>query len=112
MAQTLTFQFASFNDGQVVVEYDVRDNNWIVTQIRCRNYSPYNAIGRIYELGELVFTAVAPPNDPGEYTSWNVVGIQLGWQPDYWNDITQTWEPAGIEMGDYVFQAAWPWVET
>lgn len=108
MAQTLTFQFASFNDGQVVVEYDVRDNNWTVTQIRCRNYSAYPAVGRIYELGELVFEAVAPPNDPGEYTSWNVVGIQLGWQDDYWNDVSGEWEAGGIEMGDYEFSAQWP----
>lgn len=106
MAETLTFQFASFNDGQVVVEYDIRDNNWTVTQIRCINNSPYMAVGHIYELGELVFTAEAPPNAT---TSWNVVGIQLGWQPDYWNDITETWEPSGIDMGDYVFQATWPW---
>ena len=105
MAQTLTFQFASFGDGQVVLEFDIRDNNWVVTQIRCINNSSYSAVGYVYELGELVFTAVALPN---QTTSWNTQGIQLGWQPDYWNDITQSWEPSGIDMGDYVFHAQWP----
>jgi hypothetical protein len=102
---TQTFQYASFADGAVVVEYDINDANWKVSQIRCINNSVYTAIGRIYELGELVFTAVAPSNAT---TSWNVQGVQLGWQPDYWNDLTETWEPGGIEMGDYVFAAQWP----
>jgi len=105
MAQTLTFTFAEFANGLVRVEYDVRDNNWTVTQVRCINNSDFPAVGTIYELGEIVFAAVAPAH---EITSWNVVGIQLGWQPDYWNDITETWEPSGIEMGDYEFCSQWP----
>jgi hypothetical protein len=102
---TLTLEFASFDNGAVVVEYDINDANWRVSKVRCINNSAYVAVGRIYEAGELVFSAVAPA---GETTSWNVTGVQLGWQEPYWNDITEQWEEAGIEMGDYVFNAQWP----
>lgn len=101
-----TFQYASFGNDAVVIEYDINDANWRISTVRCINNSSYYAVGHIYELGELIFTAEAPPN---QTTEWPVSGIQLGWQPPYWNDLTETWEEAGIEMGDYVFQAAWPW---
>lgn len=103
---TQTFQSGSFNNGQVVIEYDINDANWRVSQIRCINNSDQPAIGYVYLDGELIFEAIAPPN---QTTSWNTSGIQLGWQDDYWNDLTQQWEAGGIEMGGYVFQASWPW---
>lgn len=103
---TVTFQYASFNDGQVIVEYDINDANWRVSKIRCINNSPHSAVGHIYQAGDLVFTANAPAN---QTTSWNVQGVQLAWQPPYWNDLIGDWEEAGIEMGDYELQAAWPW---
>lgn len=105
---TQTYQYASFGSGVVVLQYDVNDANWRVSRVRCVNNSDQPAHGRVYELGELVFEATAPANHT---TEWPVSGVQLSWQPDYWNDITQTWEPGGIEMGDYVFQASWPWTE-
>jgi len=102
---TVTFQYATLGDGAVTVEYDVSNANWRVSRIRCINNSLHDAVGRIYDNGELVFTAVGPA---GETTEWPVSGIQLGWQPDYWNDLTQQWEPSGIEMGTYEFSAQWP----
>lgn len=103
---TETFPHSSFGDGAVVVETDINTANWKMAVVRCINNSSYPASVTILESGVPVFTAVAPA---GATTTWNTGGLQLGWQPDYWNDISETWEPGGIEMGDYVLQATWPW---
>ena len=100
---TLTLPHSSFAGGSI--EFDISDVNWKISKIRCHNFSGQPARGFIYELGELVFTADAPS---GEITEWNVTNVQLGWQPDYWNDVTEEWESGGIEMGDYVLACQFP----
>lgn len=102
---TLSLEIAAFNDREVVVELDILTSNWRVSQIRCINNSQHDAVGYIYNGEELVFTAVGTA---GQTTTWNTTGVQLGWQEDYWNDITETWEPSGIEMFEYRIQIQWP----
>lgn len=102
---TKTLTFASFAGGLVRVEYDLNDANWKVGKARVINDSDHPLVATIYQAGARVFVAVAPAQ---QTTTWNVAGVQLAWQPDYWNDLTETWEPGGIELGDYIFTAQWP----
>lgn len=104
MANT-TLQYATFLDGAVQVEMDISTANWRVSQIRCINNSSFEARAFIFKAGELIFTAVAPAN---QTTSWNTTGVQLAWQPDYFNTITQEWEAGGIDMKDYTLQVQYP----
>jgi hypothetical protein len=92
---TLTFEHSSFAGGIVRVEFDVNDANWRVSRVRCTNNSNLSAAAAILDSGVEAFTAVAPPNAT---TSWNVTGIQLGW--DSVN--------GGIMMGNYVVQVKYP----
>jgi len=84
--------------GQARVEFDLNDANWRVTRVYCINEGDSTIHATIYNNGVPVFTAIGLPH---QTTQWNVTGVQLGWQPDYWNDVTQQWEPGGIEMGSY-----------
>lgn len=102
---TQTFPFAAFDNGACQVEYDVNNANWRVSKVRVINNSLAPLVALVYKAGVQVFRAVALP---GETTEWNVTGVQLGWQEPYWNNITETWEEAGIEMHDYTFTAQWP----
>lgn len=88
-----TFPFCGV--GGVVVEYDVNDANWRVSQVRCINDSDYPAVAEIYESGTLRFTATAPAH---QTTSWNVTGVQLAY--DSVN--------GGIMMGNYTMFCRWP----
>lgn len=92
---TQTFPHSSFGGGAVVVEFDVNDANWRMSQVRCINNSPYPAVGHIYEAGVLRFTAVALAN---QTTSWNTTGIQLGWDPI----------DGGLMMGTYTMFVQYP----
>ena len=100
---TLTFVHSSFSG--VTIEFDVSDANWRVSQVRCINSSPYPASARILKAGVQVFTAVAPA---GQTTSWNTSGVQLGWQPDYYNTVTEQWEHDGLDMKDYELRVQYP----
>lgn len=92
---TQTFPFAEFGDGLVRVEIDVNDANWRPSKVRCINNSASPAVARVLNGGTEVFTATAPA---GATTSWNISGVQLGW------DATN----GGLMMGSYVLQARWP----
>lgn len=92
---TQTFQHSSFGSGQVIVEFDINDANWRMSQVRCINNSPYPCIAHIYEGATLRYTANGLPN---QTTSWNTTGIQLGW------DVVN----GGLMMGNYTMFAQWP----
>lgn len=92
---TQTFRHSSFGSDQVIVEFDINDNNWRMSQVRVINKSTYSLVAQIYEAGVLRFTANAPA---GQTTSWNTTGIQLGW--DSVN--------GGLIMGNYTMSAQWP----
>lgn len=92
---TQTFQHSSFGEGQVIVEFDINDANWRMSQVRVINNSAYPLVARIYEAGVLRYTANAPAN---QTTSWNTTGVQLGW--DSVN--------GGLMMGNYTMFAQWP----
>lgn len=92
---TQTFQFASFGNGQVVVEMDVNDANWRPSRVRCINNSAAALAARILDGGTEVFAVTAPA---GQTTSWNISGIQLGW--DSVN--------GGLILGSYQVMARWP----
>lgn len=91
--------------GQVVVDIKVNNANWSVLAVRCTNNSDQAAQADVYDDGVQVWTQVFPAN---QTTEQNVAGVQLDWQPDYWNDDTQQWEAGGIEMGTYSVTARWP----
>lgn len=93
---TLTFQHSNYNDGQVIVEFDVSDVNWRVSQVRCINNSDEPAHARVLESGVPIFTAVAPAN---QTTTWNTTGIRLGWDS----------VDGGLQMGVYELHTAHPW---
>ena len=92
---TQTFQFAEFGDGIVRVELDVNDANWRPSRVRCINNSAAAAVARILENEVEVFAATAPA---GQTTSWNISGIQLGW------DTVN----GGLMLGAYTVNARWP----
>lgn len=91
---TQTFIHSQFGGG-VIVEFDVNDANWRMTQVRCINNSQYPAMAAIYESGVERFTAIAPVN---QTTSWNTVGIQLGWDE----------VDGGLMMGNYTMFVQYP----
>jgi len=92
---TQTFQYASFGDGAVMVDFDVNDANWRVSRVRCINNSAHAAAARVLNGGAEIYNVIAPA---GQTSSWNVSGIQLGW------DVVN----GGIVMGTYVLEARWP----
>lgn len=92
---TQTFLFAEFGDGIVRVEIDVNDANWRPSRVRCINNSGAAAVARILENGIEVFAATAPA---GQTTTWNLSGIQLGW------DTVN----GGLMLGAYTVNARWP----
>lgn len=102
---TRTFRFVNLAGGQIIGEYDVNDANWRVSQVRCINNSAHGAYIRVLEDGVEVFSQTAPAN---QTTSWNTSGLQLGWQPDEWNEQDQQWEPGGIELFGYQICLRWP----
>ena len=102
---TQTFQHSSFAGGAVRVEFDINDANWRMSQVRCINNSQYPAKATIFLDGAQVFTAIANAN---KTTSWNTTGVQMGWQPDYYNTITGQWERDGIDMKGYTIQVQYP----
>ena len=97
---TQTFQHSSFNNGQVIVEFDINNANWRMSRVRCINNSDYQCVGRIYESGVLVFTAIAPPH---QTTQWNTAGIQMGWQAPVEGEVD-----GGLDMGHYTMQVQFP----
>jgi hypothetical protein len=92
---TQTFQHSSFGGGAVRVEFDVNNANWRVSQVRCINNSASAARFRVLLNGTEVYSDVAPA---GQTTTRNTTGLQLGWDA----------VDGGIQMGGYVFEAAWP----
>jgi hypothetical protein len=92
---TQTFPFASFNNDAVKVELDVNDANWRPSRVRCINNSNYSLKATILESGVVKFTAIAPPN---QTTSWNISGIQLGWDA----------VDGGLILGNYELQTQYP----
>lgn len=92
---TQTFRHSSFNNEQVIVEFDINNVNWRMSQVRCINNSGSAARATILENGVQIFTAIALAN---QTTSWNTTGVQLGW--DSVN--------GGIMMGNYVMQVQYP----
>lgn len=92
---TQTFTFAEFGDGAVRAEIDVNDANWRPARVRCINSSAFAAVARILENGVEMFAATAPA---GQTTTWNISGVQLGWDS----------VDGGLMMGNYVLQARWP----
>jgi len=99
---TETHQFATFPG--VVCEYDINTANWRVSAVRVINNSSRAINILIKKAGVSVFQTSAPAN---QTTSWNTSGIQLAWQEPYWNNITETWDEAGIELFDYEIGAGW-----
>ncbi len=91
---TQTYIHSLFEGGLVRIEFDVNDANWRVSQVRCINGNTHPAYARILKNGTEIFTAVAPA---GATTSWNVTGVQLGW------DTVN----GGIMLGSYEIHAGW-----
>ena len=99
---TRTVQLSSTLNNAIIAEMDINDANWRPSKIRVINMLQDIALViTVRELGVVVWTGTANPNAT---TSWNISGIQLGWQPDYWNSITQQYEPNGIDLGNYTIQ--------
>ena len=97
---TITLPIGSMLGGAITAEMDINDANWRPSKIRViNNHAERGLYIEVSELGSVVWSGTAPA---GETTSWNISGIQLGWQPDYWNTITEQYEPDGIDLGDYV----------
>jgi len=92
---TRTFTHTVIAGGLVVLEFDVNDANWRMSQVRCINKSDKAAVGYIYEGTTLRYTANAPAN---QTTSWNTTGVQLGWDS----------VDGGLIMGNYTIQFNWP----
>jgi len=105
---TVWFTLARIDDpehGSILVEYSANNANWKILQIRATNSTPFAAVAIILKAGEPLTTITLPAQTQD---AWNVAGVQLGWQPDYWNSLTETWEKAGIDMLDYTFGVRWP----
>lgn len=99
---TQTLQFASFESGLIRCELDINNANWRPSKVRVVNNSNHGLEVFIRESGYVVYNHTFAANTTEEL---NISGIQLGWQEDFWNDITQQYEPDGIEMGNYTIQA-------
>lgn len=101
---TETFHFTTFLSGQIRVEYDLNTGNWRPSQVRVINSSPSRTLAfEVLESGSPVYSNTAPPN---QTSTWNISGIQLGWQAQYFNEDTQEWEDGGIDLGNYELRAS------
>lgn len=102
---TRTLVHSEFGGGLVRVEIDINDANWRPSRVRVLNASASPLVAYVSKAGQEVFRAVAPA---GQTTSWNISGVQLGWQPDYLDDRDGKWYPDGLDMRDYTVSVQWP----
>lgn len=82
---------------------EINDANWRVSKVRVINEHP--SLGfeiTVKEAGVVVFNQTVPA---GQTQTWNTSGIQLGWQPDFFDTERQEWRADGIDMGDYEISA-------
>ena len=87
------------------IEFDINDTNWRISQVRCINNSEHPLKAFVHKSGVQVFTAVAEAKN---ITSWNTSGLQLGWQPDYYDSRDGQYHPDGLDMKDYTIQIQSP----
>lgn len=100
-AAIVTMEFASFNNGQAVVNFDYNTGNGNVLRFRCVNNSAYAVWFGVFRvdpitgqetlLGERTCNA-------GQTLEQNVPGVSVQW------DLID----GGLMMGNYQFRARWP----
>ena len=100
---TLTFRLAAGPDW--FAECSVNQANWRVSSVRLVNDSDFGVAVVIKKAGVDFFSTVAPAH---KETTWNVSGMQLSWEPPYWNSLTETWDEAGLDLGDYEIGTRFP----
>jgi len=97
--------FAVLGDGLIVATFTRNTGNGNITGVTVTNDSDADMFWRVLENDVERFTGTAPSN---EVSTWPVAGIAFEQQPDYWNSVTEQWEPDGLDFGPWVIQARWP----